>query len=237
LGVMLRSRTRGSVHRGRRGGAAGRSSAHSLLRRVSAKPVVERRPSEGGGLSAGGWGRMAGAGAPTSHHARRPPYGYGLDRSQRGRDRLLPASRNQLTPALPKEPQVGPDLPIVAKPGAGATGQLGKHERLHDMGDRPADQPKVDPLGWGEPDRLHRLSDQAQPPLWGEMGSQDHVVAAFQHRSLSASARGARPRYGSAMTSKTTSRGAAMSTSWGPSGRTRRPMPRSTGQAPVTSPT
>src|SRR5499427_3467036 len=38
------------------------------------------------------------------------------------------------------------------------------------------------------------------------------------------------------MTSKTTSRGAAMSTCCGPSGRERRPMPRSSDTAPVTSP-
>jgi hypothetical protein len=59
------------------------------------------------------------------------------------------------------------------------------------MGDRPADQPELDPLGAGEPDRLHRLGDQAQPPPeGGEVGGQDHVVAAFQHPELV----GQRPR-------------------------------------------
>jgi BetI-type transcriptional repressor, C-terminal len=42
------------------------------------------------------------------------------------------------------------------------------------MGHRPTDQPEVDPLGPGEPDRLHRLGDQAQPPAKGsEVGGQD----------------------------------------------------------------
>jgi putative transposase len=48
LGVMLRSRTRGSAHRGRRGGAAGRRSAHSLPHRAPTAPA-SRRPSCGAG--------------------------------------------------------------------------------------------------------------------------------------------------------------------------------------------
>jgi hypothetical protein len=35
-----------------------------------------------------------------------------------------------------QEPQVGPNLPIVGQPRARATGLLGKHERLHDVGAR-----------------------------------------------------------------------------------------------------
>ena len=45
----------------------------------------------------------------------------------------------------------------------------------------------------------------------------------------------ARPRYGCETTSKTRSRGAEISTSSGPSGRTRRPMPRSSVSEPRTS--
>ena len=125
-------------------------------------PEAERATSRWRGLLAGGWVRMAGAGAPASRDARRAPFGFGLDRRQRVRDRLLPATRNQLTPALSQEPQVGPDLPVVGKPRAGATRLLAEHERLHDVRNRPADQPEVDPLRAGEPDRLHRLGDQAQ---------------------------------------------------------------------------
>src|SRR5829696_3721362 len=96
--------------------------------------------SRGGGLSAGGWGRWVGAGATSSHGARRAPFGLDLDRSQRGRHRLLPAARDQLTPALPRPPQVGPDLPVVGQPRAGPTGLLDEHECFHDVGNRPADQ-------------------------------------------------------------------------------------------------
>jgi SRSO17 transposase len=47
-GVMLRTRTRGSAHRGRRGGAAGPCSAHPLLRHAPTAPA-SRAPSCGAG--------------------------------------------------------------------------------------------------------------------------------------------------------------------------------------------
>jgi hypothetical protein len=131
------------------------------------------------------WGRLVGAGASASHDARPASFGLGLDRRQRGRHRLLPAARDQRTPALSRPPQVGPDLPVVGQPRAGPAGLLAEHERLHDVGNRPADQPEVDPLGSGEPHRLHRLGDQAQPPTQrGQVGGQHHVAAAFQHPEL-----------------------------------------------------
>jgi RNA polymerase sigma factor (sigma-70 family) len=46
--VMLRSRTRGSAHQGRRGDVAGLRSAHSLLRRAPTAAAL-RRPSCGAG--------------------------------------------------------------------------------------------------------------------------------------------------------------------------------------------
>ena len=94
-----------------------------------------------------------GRSAPASRDARRAPFGFGLDRRQGGRDRLLPAPRNQLTPALSRSHRSAPISPFVGKPRAGATGLHGKHERPHDVRDRPADQSEVDPLGPGEPDQ------------------------------------------------------------------------------------
>ena len=109
-------------------------------------------------LSADGWG--------ASRDARRAPFGFGLDRRQGGRDRLLPAPRNQLTPALSRSHRSAPISPFVGKPRAGATGLHGKHERPHDVRDRPADQSEVDPLGPGEPDHcLHRLGGQESASL------------------------------------------------------------------------
>ena len=69
------------------------------------------------------------------------------------------------------------------------------------------------------------------------MGGQDHVVAAVQHPELV----GQRPwgpaqvRLGDDVEDDLA--GGGTSTSCGPSGQTRRPMPRSIGQAPVISPT
>jgi hypothetical protein len=106
------------------------------------------------------------------------------------------------------------------------------------MGNRPADQPEVDPLGPGEPDRLHRLGDQPQPPTQGgEVSRQHHVAAAFQHPELG----GQRPRgptqVGLGDDVEDQLAGGGHLHQLGPSGRTRRPRPRSSGQAPVTSPT
>jgi hypothetical protein len=68
-------------------------------------------------------------------------------------------------------PQVGPDLPVVGQPRPGPVGLLVEHECFHDVGNGPADQPEVDPLGPGEPDRLHRLGDHTKPPTErGEVG-------------------------------------------------------------------
>jgi hypothetical protein len=53
------------------------------------------------------------------------------------------------------------------------------------VGNRPADQPEVDPLGPGEPDYLDGLGNQTQSPAErGEVGCQHHVAAAFQHPQL-----------------------------------------------------
>src|SRR4029450_4670867 len=125
---------------------------------IATSPRLSSRGVGGAGCQpvvVGGWARPGRAGAPggpAPRDACRAPFGFGLDRSQGGGDCLFPAPRNQLTPALSQEPQVGPDLPIVGQPRAGTTGMLGEHERLHDVRDRPADQPEVDPLGRGGTD-------------------------------------------------------------------------------------
>src|SRR5918993_1721766 len=106
-----------------------------------ARPGWVDLASRGGKLSAGGWGLVR-AGAASSRGARRTPFSFGLDRRQRGRDRLLPAGSDELAPALTQPPQVSPDLPGVGQPRAGPTGLLDEVERLHDMGNRPADQPE-----------------------------------------------------------------------------------------------
>jgi hypothetical protein len=135
-----------------------------------------------------------GAGAWACGGDRRAPFGLGLDGGQGGRDRLLPATGDQFTPPLSDSPEVGADLPLVGQQRA-TGGLLGEHERLHDMGDGAADQPEVDPLGPGEPDRLDRLGDQAEPPAErGEVAARTMSLPRSSALSLSASARGARPR-------------------------------------------
>jgi hypothetical protein len=69
------------------------------------------------------------------------------------------------------------------------------------------------------------------------MGGQDHVVAAFQHPELVGQRLRSPAKIGLGDDVEDDLAGAATSTSCGPRGRTRRPMPRSSGQAPVTSPT
>jgi hypothetical protein len=120
-----------------------------------------------------------------------PPFGFRLDRCQRGRHRLLPAAGDQPAPPPAQAPQVGGQLPLVAQQRAGTIGLLLQRERLDHVGDRAADQPEVDPLGPGEAHRLHRLGNQPQPPPQrGDVGGQHHVAAAFQHTDLV----GQRPR-------------------------------------------
>src|SRR6266487_2839588 len=68
-----------------------------------------------------GGGRPSPAGKPRGAGARRgrgAPFGFGLDRAQRGRDGLLPAAGDQVGPALPQPPQVGADLALVGHAGA-----------------------------------------------------------------------------------------------------------------------
>jgi hypothetical protein len=94
--------------------------------------------------------------------------------------RRATSSHQRCPPATgrPRSPRVRPAACSRHRPARWA-------RSLHDVRDRPADQPEVDPLWPGEPDRLHRLGDQAQPPAErGEVGGQDHVVAAFQHPEL-----------------------------------------------------
>ena len=105
-------------------------------------------------------------------------------------------------------------------------------------GNGPADQPELDPLGPGEPDRLHRLGDQTQPPTqWGEVGRQHHVAAAFQHTQLLGQRPWSPAKVGLGDHVEDHLAGGGHGDQLGSSGRTRRPMPRSSGQAPVTSPT
>ena len=79
VGVMLRSRPRGSAHQGRRGDVAGLSSAHSLPHRAPTAAAL-RRPS----CAAGGAGVM-------------------LDLGPQDTDKLLTADDQQLVQALPAD--------------------------------------------------------------------------------------------------------------------------------------
>jgi hypothetical protein len=65
-------------------------------------------------------GRLVRVEALACRGDRRAPFGLGLDHGQGGRDRLLPAIGDQLTPPLSDSPEVGADLPLVGQQRATA---------------------------------------------------------------------------------------------------------------------
>jgi len=152
-GVMLRTRTRGSVLRGRRGDAAGRSSAHSLLRFAPTAPA-SRGPSCGAGgagcnarRSVAGRGQAAGdrrpaAGPGTPDGPSPPAFGdrVGVGRTDGRADHLGPGRAPHVVEhpgelAVPIADQEPPRSRLLAEAGQQIAGLLGDPETGRMVGD------------------------------------------------------------------------------------------------------
>ena len=157
--------------------------------------------------------------------ARRAALRLCADAVKRRRDGPLPGGGDAVAPPCPERPQVGPQLAAVVERGAAVAGL--ELVALDDVRDRPLDEPERDAMraARSAPSRRSSRSGRGASGVW--CAASTRSVPRSITSSLSRIARGVLRRYGAAMTSNTTSGGAAIWIRIGPSGRSRRPTPRS----------